>query len=330
MPEPRSSESPKPPYWSEWKAQNGSKRWYCRLPLAVEWALEWFVYRLRSLALFDLLELAGKLTIVVAIIFWFLEADDRAKERHYRAWELINSARGSTGDGGRRDALQDLNRDGVSLAGAPLEQAWLPGVELKGATLWFAHLIGANLAFADLQSANLIGANLEGADLWNTNFEGANLRFAILKGADLWGAASSNEVAHRLAHVYGAPPIWHVNLMNADLEGANLQSAVLVNADLEGANLQSVNLWGTYLGYANVRGANFTAATFGGTDLQGARHLTQEQLDAANGDDQTQLPDGLTRPAHWAKAKGTEGPPPAQPDAAERAPAASVAPGSDK
>ena len=56
--------------------------------------MEWFVHRLRSLALFDLLELAGKLTVLVAVIFWFLEADNRAKERHYHAWELINSRGG--------------------------------------------------------------------------------------------------------------------------------------------------------------------------------------------------------------------------------------------
>jgi hypothetical protein len=55
-----------PPTWRAWEAQNGGKRWYIRYPLAVEWALEWFVYRLRGLALFDLLELAGKLTVVVA------------------------------------------------------------------------------------------------------------------------------------------------------------------------------------------------------------------------------------------------------------------------
>ena len=69
-----------PPTWRVWKAQNAGRRWYWRYPLAVEWALEWFVYRLRGLALFDLLELAGKLTILVAVIFWFLEGDDRAKE----------------------------------------------------------------------------------------------------------------------------------------------------------------------------------------------------------------------------------------------------------
>jgi hypothetical protein len=211
--------------------------------------LEWFVYRLRSLALFDLLELTGKLTIVVAIVVWFLEADQRARQaeeaikaRHYRAWELINAARGSTGDGGRRDALQDLTKDRVSLAAAPLEQAHLPDIDLQG---------------------------------------------AILPGANLQGA-------------------W--------LVGAKLQGAYLVGAKLQGAHLQSANLQGAHLGDANLQDAI----------------IGQAQLDAAKGNDQTVLPYGLTRPAHWAKAEGPEVPPAAQPKDAEKAPATSGAPGSAK
>ena len=149
--------------WRVWKVQNRSKRWYWRYPLAAEWGMEWFVYRLRSLALFDLLELAGRCTVLVAAVLWFLEAGDRAKERHYRAWDLINSARGSTGDGGRRDALQDLNKDGVSLNGAPLERAYLVGVDLKGANLGGANLQGNDLRGVNLEGANLTAANLQGA-----------------------------------------------------------------------------------------------------------------------------------------------------------------------
>jgi hypothetical protein len=138
-----------------------------------------------------------------------LEADDRTKERHYRAWELINAPRGSTGDGGRRDALQDLTKDRVSLAAAPLEQAHLPDIDLQGAIL--------------------PGANLQGAWLVGTNMQGASLG------------------------------------------DANLQDAI----------------------------------------------IDQTQLDATKGNDQTMLPYGITRPAHWAKAEG----PDEQPDAAEDAPA---------
>ena len=85
----------------------------------------------------------------------FLEAGDRAKERHYRAWDLINSARGSTGDGGRKDALQDLNKDRVSLARAPLDRANLVKINLEGALLMEANLEGAHLEGAHLEQAKL-------------------------------------------------------------------------------------------------------------------------------------------------------------------------------
>ena len=114
---------------------------------------------LKQSPLIEFLGHAAKLTVVVAVISgawtgikWQLEADNRAKERHYRAWELINAARGSTGDGGRRDALQDLNKDGVSLTAAPLQQAWLSRVDLKGARLEDANLQGAFLGGANLQA----------------------------------------------------------------------------------------------------------------------------------------------------------------------------------
>ena len=46
------------------------------------------------------------------------------------------------------------------------------------------------------------------------------------------------------------------------------------------------NLW-----QANLQGAN----------LQGAKGLTHEQLEQAIGDDTTELPEGLHRPASWTQ-----------------------------
>jgi Pentapeptide repeats (8 copies) len=193
-----------PPTWPEWKPWIG-RRWWL-YPLArIEWTSEWAYYSLRKLAFFDLLDLAGRTAVLVIAIFWVLEAGDRAKERHYRAWDLINAARGSTGDGGRRDAVQDLNEDDVSLAAAPLGQAWLPYINLQGADLSAANLQEAFLGFANLQRANLGGADLQADARWSANLQGG---------------------------------------------------------------------------------------------------LTQEQLNAANGDDRTQLPEGLARPAHWSRFEG--------------------------
>jgi hypothetical protein len=102
------------------------------------------------------------------------------KAANYQAWSVVNSAQGKGGSGGRIDALQDLNRHGVSLAGVRLDGAWLEGIALTGAGLRRAGLREANLTGADMS-----GANLDGADLTGANLTGANLQGAFLKGANL-------------------------------------------------------------------------------------------------------------------------------------------------
>jgi len=104
------------------------------------------------------------------------------KAANYQAWQVVNSAQGKGGSGGRIDALQDLNRNGISLAGVRLDGAWLEGIQLPG-----AHLPHAGLREANLSGANLQGANLLAADLTDANLVGANLRGAFLKGATVKG-----------------------------------------------------------------------------------------------------------------------------------------------
>lgn len=50
------------------------------------------------------------------------------------------------------------------------------------------------------------------------------------------------------------------------------------------------------LSRADLRGANLV-----GAHLEGAKHLTQEQINSAQGDALTKLPEGLERPARWTK-----------------------------
>ncbi len=40
-------------------------------------------------------------------------------------------------------------------------------------------------------------------------------------------------------------------------------------------------------------------------DLATAKNLTQQQLDSARGNEDTKLPTGLQRPAHWSAVGGT-------------------------
>lgn len=115
------------------------------------------------------------------------------KAANYQAWQVINSAQGKGGSGGRVDALADLIANDVSLAGVKLDGAWLEKAQLEGAQLRRAsfegtNLTGASLQRANLQDADLSGATLVGADLRNAVLRGALVRGALLSTADLRGA----------------------------------------------------------------------------------------------------------------------------------------------
>ncbi|MFM9370991.1 pentapeptide repeat-containing protein [Streptomyces sp. Da 82-17] len=106
----------------------------------------------------------------------------------------------------------------------------------------------------------------------------------LLRASELARAAVPGKKRnHRGADLMGA------RLRRADLRGANLRGALLIAADLAGADLRTADLIG-----ADLRDADLT-----GADLRGALFLTQAQVNAARGDGRTQLPDTVTRPAHW-------------------------------
>jgi hypothetical protein len=54
-------------------------------------------------------------------------------------------------------------------------------------------------------------------------------------------------------------------------------------------------------------GANLSGANLRGADLSKAEELTREQIEVADGDEYTSLPDHLHRPAHWEKTAPEEG-----------------------
>src|SRR5262245_40860323 len=132
-------------------------------------------------------------------------AEIALKAANYQAWQVVNTAMGKGGSGGRIDALQDLVRNGVSLAGVQLDGAWLEGLVLPRADLRRATLRHANLRGADLRGANLEHADLTGADLTGANLAGARLKEALVhdavamtadfRGADLSGLRAWDTLA---------------------------------------------------------------------------------------------------------------------------------------
>src|ERR1700758_3126947 len=181
------------------------------------WAFEWFceyaAFLLNNWSFLEVLEYLSSFGVIIAVVFYFAESGDRIKQKHYQAWQVINTAQGKGGSGGRIEALQELNRDGVPLVGVDVSGAFLQNAQLER-----ARLLRSNFSAADLRDANFNFADFSDADLRTGNFRESHLRGANFQRADLQDA----------------------DLTGADLTGADLSGAPLTNADLSDTSLSNL------------------------------------------------------------------------------------------
>jgi hypothetical protein len=213
----------RPAPWAA-RRQSGPRAWLAPFT-ALEWVFEWLAFILSNWSFLEVLEYLGTFSVLVAVIFYFSESGDRIKQRHYQAWQVINTAQGKGGSGGRIEALQELNADKVPLVGVDVSSAFLQGLNLSG----------ANLTRSDFSSADLRNSNLSAGDFTLANLNSANLRGSTLDGARLSEA----------------------DLRDADLTGASLQGADLAGAALDNADLSNANLAGIdWQRVKSVRGVN--------------------------------------------------------------------------
>ena len=92
-----------------------------------------------------------------------------------------------TPDESTKAEVENLHKEGHSLAGINLKFA-----DMSQAKLVNADLSNSDLTRADFSGASLYGVNLEGSNLFKTNFEEANLKSANLINCDLLGADFTN------------------------------------------------------------------------------------------------------------------------------------------
>jgi len=204
-------ERPKP-----WKVYVAGKPGWLLPFLAVDWLFAGIAYALSHWSFLEVLEYLGSFSVLIAVVFYFSESGDRLKQKHYQAWQVINTAQHMGGSGGRIEALAELNADGVPLVGVDLSSAFLQGVQLPKAKLTRANFSAAdvrnsNLESADLSYASLMGANFRQSDLRHTSLLSANLADGDFCGAQL-AAADLSDVA-----LDGA------DLGNTDLSGVQWQ-----------------------------------------------------------------------------------------------------------
>jgi hypothetical protein len=197
-----------------WKTIRSDFKHPWLLPLRrIEWILEWTAYALSRWSFLEVLEYLGSLSVLIGVIFYFSESGDRVMQRHYQAWQVINTAQGKGGSGGRIEALQELNADKVPLVGVDASAAFLQGIHLE-----HADLLRADLSAADLRGSALNFAHLDYANLHSANFRGSNLERAVLSNANMSDA----------------------DLVGTNLDGTKLDGVDLSSADLRNADLQSI------------------------------------------------------------------------------------------
>jgi len=222
-----STERHRPKTWSEFRRET-------RRPVLVpvhwlEWACKWLAYWLSGWAFLEVLEYAGTLSIMFAVISYFAESGDRVKQKHYQAWQVINTAQGKGGSGGRIEALEELTKDGVPLVGVDVSDSFLQNIDLTR----------ANLVRSNFSSSDIRGGTFESARLDYANFASANVRHGSFRNAKII------DVLFQDADLNG------VDLSGADLSGSNLSGVDLRNADLRDikwesiANIKSANIYGT-------------------------------------------------------------------------------------
>src|SRR5215472_16990230 len=168
----------RPKDWGE-LVHDAKHRWTIPF-IAFEWVWEWVAYFLSNWRFLEVLEYLGRFSVLVAVIFYFSESGDRIKQRHYQAWQVINTAQGKGGSGGRIEALQELNADKVPLVGVDVSSAFLQSLKLER-----ANLLRADFSAADLRNSDLKSANFTSADLHSANFRESDLEDAIFEDTNM-------------------------------------------------------------------------------------------------------------------------------------------------
>jgi uncharacterized protein YjbI with pentapeptide repeats len=225
-------------------------RW--KIPFVwIEWRMEWLAYWLRRWAFLELLGLIAGLSVLASAVTYMASRGDARKQKHYQAWEVINSAAGHRSSGGRIDALQDLVEDDVSLSSIDLSRAWLQGVQIPSAKLRHAVLDSADFTNADLRYAVLDRASLRGAVFDSANLSKVDFSYSVLEGVRFHGASLKGALFFRTG---GSAMMGYASYDSARFSDSGFSGSNFIRSTFRGARLGSVG-FSAYMAYTNFDGA---------------------------------------------------------------------------
>ena len=165
--------------------------------------------------------------------------------------------------------LSGGNFDGSNLTGSHFRKALMYSVEGKNVNMNGADLQDATLTEAKLGNSIFIGSNFRRADLSRGEFEGGDFRKTSFE------RATATDVNFQNSN-FAEAKLDHINLHKANLDGGHFNNVTFGNAILLDATMMATDL--------------------SDADLSMTQGLKQDQLNAACGNMNTKLPDGLYVP----------------------------------
>ena len=154
---------------------SGGSIWAAPL-LWFNWVCEWVAYVASNVALFQILEYAGKLGILIAVITYFADYEKRRQADIRAAWSVVNVK------GGGKQALEylagqtDVDLRGLYGGGGYFSDIHLEKSNLSGSDLQDADFADAYMKEAIFQGSNLSGTSFKGAHLDHAQFQNFILR----------------------------------------------------------------------------------------------------------------------------------------------------------
>ena len=150
---------------------------------------------LERLTVLKILGLLGNLSIAVGVASYILTEQQRHRTDVYQAWQVITTAYGQSGDGGRKKALEFLNASPGVQGRRRFPAFWLiweserlTGLEVPKAYLRDLNLPNSAIVRGNLEEAYLVEAVFTESDLRGTDFKNATLAGASFTKATVAGA----------------------------------------------------------------------------------------------------------------------------------------------
>src|SRR6266851_8931842 len=169
----------------------------------LDWGCRWVAYWASNLGFIQVLEYAGKLGVLVAVVTWLLDIPEQRRAAIRTAWSVVN-AKG----GGRKESVEYLSQHKVDLRGlygvggyfseiklrseddlswADLADANFEKAALGSVKMTYAHLSGVRFNDADLKKADLTSARLGPSSPDFTNADIAEANFVDVSGLEYGG-----------------------------------------------------------------------------------------------------------------------------------------------